>query len=200
MKKRRFILPMLVPLLVVGLLLTSCDDIIDPTTTDPTTTDPTSSDPTPSDSITDTTGDVDRGELLRLEYVSGLKEQYMIHEQIDLDEVNVQAVFENDSLLVTGKDLTFNPLVPLTNTIGVYHLEISYLEKSITRTYWVVEFDEIDNLDLPSSIAAYQAYISEKGVDKRSEFMDRTQGYFVGSDNPWRFFQKLKLMMMMAKK
>ena len=192
MKKRRFILPMLVPLLVVGLLLTSCDDIIDPTTTDPTTTDPTSSDPTPSDSITDTTGDVDRGELLRLEYVSGLKEQYMIHEQIDLDEVNVQAVFENDSLLVTGKDLTFNPLVPLTNTIGVYHLEISYLEKSITRTYWVVEFDEIDNLDLPSSIAAYQAYISEKGVDKRSEFMDRTQGYFVGSDNPWRFFPEIE--------
>lgn len=135
--------------------------------------------------------DIDRGALLELEHVSGLKDQYMLYTEVDLLEVNVKATFEKGVVNVTGKDLTFNPTTLDTGALGLYDLKITYLTKTITWSYEVVEFDEIDNLALPESIRAYQANIEEKGENKRSEFFDREQGYFVGTNNPWRFFPEI---------
>lgn len=152
MKRGLLILPLIVPLFVVG--LSSCD--------------------------------VERGELLEIEYVSGLKETYIRYATVDFNEVKVKAVFENGVLDLLGSKLTFDPLELYTEEIGDYNLTISYSEKSLIWPYKVVEFDEIENVELPQEIATYKANIKEK-TNKRSEFMDREQGYHVGTDNPWKF-------------
>lgn len=45
-------------------------------------------------------------------------------------------------------------------------------------------------IDAPAFVDSYRANIGEKS-NKRNEFMDRGQGYFVGTDNEFRFFPEV---------
>jgi hypothetical protein len=135
------------------------------------------------------TSDVsDAGQLLAIEVIEGLKEEYEQNAQVDLAEVEIRATYENTTLTITGEDLTFNPTVLDTSELGEFEITISYLTESVVWTYSVVEYYEIDNIGAPEFVTTYFANIEAKTPENaRSEFMDRAQGYAVGDDNAFKF-------------
>jgi len=143
-------------------------------------------DPLPSDSSTG------EGALLAIEVASGLKEEYEQDALVDLGEVIVTAHYENADLAILGENLTFNPDSIDTSEIGEFELMITYATESVIWTYAVVEYYEIDNISAPDFVTTYLNNIALKSeANKRSEFMDRAQGYAVGDDNPFRFFPNI---------
>ncbi|MFA7701017.1 MAG: hypothetical protein WCX85_04035 [Bacilli bacterium] len=130
------------------------------------------------------------GSLVDIEVASGLKTEYVQYTIVDLDEISITATFENKAITVTGDELTFNPETLDTTALGEFEITISYLTESVIWNYSVVEYDEIDNISAPSFVTDYFANIEASGdpLNKRNEFMDREQGYYVGDDNPFKFF------------
>ena len=136
--------------------------------------------------ITDTS---DYGQLLSIEVLDGLQEEYVEDTIVDLTSVSVTATYEGTTLTIEGDDLTFNPTILDTSELGEFDLTISYLSVSVVWTYTVVQYDEIDNISAPDFVTTYYANIAVKSSEnKRNEFMDREQGYTVGDDNPFKFF------------
>ena len=136
--------------------------------------------------ITDTS---DYGQLLSIEVLDGLQEEYVQDTIVDLTSVSVTATYEGTTLTIEGDDLTFNPTILDTSELGEFDLTISYLTVSVVWTYTVVQYDEIDNISAPDFVTTYYANIALKtSENKRNEFMDREQGYTVGDDNPFKFF------------
>ncbi|MFA5235416.1 MAG: hypothetical protein WC399_00980 [Bacilli bacterium] len=134
----------------------------------------------------------DPGDLLSIEVVSGLEEEYEQNAVVDLDEITVTATFENDEETIEGSELTFAPETLDTSTVGEFELTITYLTESVVWTYTVVEYFEIDNISAPDFVTTYFENITEKSEgNKRSEFMDREQGYAVGDDNAFKFFPNI---------
>ncbi len=134
----------------------------------------------------------DYGALLDIEIASGLQEEYVQYTVVDLSEISVTATFEKKVLTVEGTDLTFDPETLDTTVLGEFEITVAYLTESVVWTYSVVEYDEIDNISAPDFVVVYNANIEEKDLtNKRNEFMDREQGYFVGDDNPFKFFPNI---------
>ncbi|HOC80719.1 MAG TPA: hypothetical protein PKK21_02440, partial [Bacilli bacterium] len=134
----------------------------------------------------------DYGALLDIEIASGLQEEYVQYTVVDLSEISVTATFEKKVLTVEGADLTFDPETLDTAVLGEFEITVTYLTESVVWTYSVVEYDEIDNISAPDFVVVYNANIEEKDLaNKRNEFMDREQGYFVGDDNPFKFFPNI---------
>jgi len=134
----------------------------------------------------------DYGALLDIEIASGLQEEYVQYTIVDLSEISVTATFEKKVLTVEGADLTFDPETLDTAVLGEFEITVTYLTESVVWTYSVVEYDEIDNISAPDFVVVYNANIEEKDLaNKRNEFMDREQGYFVGDDNPFKFFPNI---------
>ncbi|MDD3099362.1 MAG: hypothetical protein PHW36_03375 [Bacilli bacterium] len=156
---------LILPLIVVS--LAGCD---------PVTTDSGSS---------DTSG---LGALLNIEVVSGLKEEYVQYEIVDQNEVMVLAEYENGFENVGGDQLTFDPGILDTSEIGNFDISISLLDKTVEWSYEVFENTGIEGIEIPDSVKNYNNNIKEQSEgNKRKEFMDRGQGYFVGDDNPFVF-------------
>lgn len=131
----------------------------------------------------------DNGQLLDLIVLSGLKDEYVQDTIVDLSKVSVSATYENATITINGNDLTFDPAILDTSELGEFEITISYLTESVVWPYSVVQYDEIDNIGAPEFVTIYQANIAQKSeANKRSEFMDREQGYAVGDDNPFIFF------------
>ena len=127
-------------------------------------------------------------ELVSISVKSGLKEDYQAGETVDLKAVEVDALYDDNSKkVIKGKDLTFSPVKLDTEVLGEGEITITYLTKSVVWKYFVSETFEIDNLSAPKFVSDYFANIGEK-ENKRAEFMDREQGYHVGSDNEFVFF------------
>ena len=134
----------------------------------------------------------DYGALLDIEIASGLQEEYVQYTIVDLSEINVTATFEKKVLTIEGTDLTFDPETLDTTVLGEFEITVTYLTESVVWTYSVVEYDEIDNISAPDFVVVYNANIEEKDLaNKRNEFMDREQGYFVGDDNPFKFLPNI---------
>lgn len=132
------------------------------------------------------------GDLLDIEVASGLKQEYVQYTIVELDEISVTATFEKKTVTIEGSDLSFDPETLDTSTLGESEITITYLTESVVWTYTVVEYDEIDNISAPDFVTTYLANIEAKDVaNKRNEFMDREQGYFVGDDNPFKFFPNI---------
>ncbi|NCA95466.1 MAG: hypothetical protein EOM74_00640 [Methanomicrobia archaeon] len=131
----------------------------------------------------------DYGQLVSIAVLDGLEEEYVQDTSVDLSEVSVTATYEGTTLTIEGDDLTFNPTTIDTSVLGEFELTISYLTESVVWPYSVIEYADIDNISAPEFVSLYYFNIAEKSLaDKRNEFMDRTEGYFVGDDNAFKFF------------
>ncbi|MFA5421263.1 MAG: hypothetical protein WC344_00505 [Bacilli bacterium] len=129
------------------------------------------------------------GDLLDIEVASGLQEEYVQYTVVDLNEVSVTATFENKTITINGANLTFTPTTLNTSELGEFDITVAYETESIVWTYTIVQYDEITNIGAPEFVTNYTANIATKSAEnKRNEFKDLKQGYFVGDDNPFIFF------------
>lgn len=134
---------------------------------------------------------IDYGELLGIEVLSGLQNEYVQYTTVDLNEITVKATFEEKEVTIYGSELTFSPETLDTAELGEFEITISYETKSIIWTYHVLSYEEIDNVGSPQFVVDYFANIAENNENKRAEFMDREQGFTVGDDNPFIFLPEI---------
>ena len=135
--------------------------------------------------------------LVSISVVSGsIQTDYVVGEEPDFSNIVVRAKFSNNDRVNIG----FNNVTisEIDNTVlGPQTVTVTYKGKTATFTInFYVDIQESYNIvgfQKPAFVVAYESNIAVKS-DKQTEFINRTDGYYVGDDNPFVFLPNISAL------
>lgn len=113
---------------------------------------------------------------------------------VDTSKIKIKAIYEDETTeIIENSKLTFSDIN--TSTVGEKTLTITYLEKTTTIVYKVVNNIEstynIVGFDKPDFVVSYESNIARDN-NERSLYLDASDmTYLVGDDNPFHFLPEI---------